>query len=113
VAQGGTAIGYALYLADGKLHFIVRSSAGIGTASTVRIVEGAHTAEARLDPNGVLTLKLDGQIAGTASTRGAMAAMPVDGLDVGTDTGGAVGPYRPPNAFTGSIQSVIIELDEP
>ncbi len=113
VAQGGTANGYALYLADGKLHFIVRSSAGIGTANTVGTVTGAHTAVARLDANGVLTLKLDGQIAGTASTRGAMAAMPVDGLDVGADTGGAVGPYRPPNPFTGNIQSVIIELDEP
>jgi arylsulfatase len=113
VAQGGTANGYALYLADGKLHFIVRSSAGIGTASTVSTVTGARTAVARLDPNGVLTLKLDGQISGTASTRGAMAAMPVDGLDVGTDTGGAVGPYHSPNPFTGTIQSVIIELDEP
>lgn len=113
VAQGGTANGFALYLVDGKLHFIVRSSAGIGAASTTITVAGAHTAIARLDVNGALTLKLDGQIAGTASTHGPISAMPVDGLDVGADTGGAVGSYRAPNPFTGAIQSVVIELDDP
>jgi hypothetical protein len=110
VAQGGTANGYALFLADGKLHFMVRSSAGVATTSTPAAVAGAHTATARLDSQGTLTLAVDGQPAATASTRGPIAVMPAEGLDVGSDERGAVGPYSAPNAFAGSIESIIIEL---
>jgi hypothetical protein len=113
VAQGGSAIGYALYLADGKLHFTVRSRAGQATASTPKVVTGTHTTVARLDANGTLSLSLEGQPAVTATTRGPIAAMPVDGLDVGSDTAGAVGPYQAPNPFSGIIESLIIELASP
>jgi hypothetical protein len=36
--------------------------------------------------------------------------MPVDGLDVGQDAGGLVGPYGEENGFGGSIESVHIQL---
>lgn len=111
VAQGGSAIGYALYLADGKLCFTARSRAGVATTSTPSAITGAHTAVARLDAKGVLTLTLDGQSAATAAAGGPLAAMPVDGLDVGADTRGAVGPYEAPNTFSGTIESVTIDLD--
>jgi hypothetical protein len=111
VAQGGSANGYALYLADGKLHFTVRSRAGVATVSTARVATGARTAVARLDAKGTLTLALDGQPAVTATTRGSITAMPADGLDVGADTGGAVGPYAASNPFSGIIESITIELD--
>jgi|GEM_PF-4772274 len=42
-----------------------------------------------------------------------ISSMPVDGLEVGADENGAVGPYRAPNRFTGKIKSVTIELLEP
>lgn len=113
VAQGGSALGYALYLADGRLHFTVRSRAKVITASTASVVTGAHTAVARLDAKGALTLTLDGQPSANANASGPVGAMPVDGLDVGADTGGAVGPYRGPNPFGGTIESVLIELDSP
>ncbi len=113
VAQGGTSQGYALYLADGKLLFTVRSSGDLATATTSTTLTGAHTAIARLDARGALTLSLDGQSAATATKRGRVAAMPADGLDVGADTGGAVGLYRAPNRFLGTIESVVIELDTP
>lgn len=113
VAQGGSAMGYALYLAEGKLHFIVRSRAGPATASTTATVTGAHTAVARLDATGALTLALDGQPPDSAKTRGPIGAMPLDGLDVGSDDGGAVGPYSSPNKFAGIIESITIELASP
>lgn len=113
VAQGGTAHGYALFLADGKLTFLVRSGAGTASAATPAAVAGAHTAVARLDVKGTLTLTVDGQPAATASIRGPMTTMPVDGLDVGSDSAGAVGPYQEPNTFSGRIESVIIELESP
>ena len=36
---------------------------------------------------------------------------PADGLDVGSDEGGAVGPYSTPNKFAGTIEFITIELD--
>jgi len=111
VAQGGLAIGYTLYLAEGKFHFLARSRAGTATASTSEVVTGAHTAVARVDASGTVTLQLDGQPPVPAPTRISIAAMPVDGLQVGADEGGAVGPYAAPNPFAGAIESVTIELE--
>ena len=111
VAQGGNAIGYVLYLFAGKLHFLARNRGGVATVSTTSTVSGAHSAVARLDTQGGLTLALDGQASVSATLSGGVSAMPVDGLDVGEDTRGAVGPYPPPNTFRGSIESVVIEID--
>lgn len=111
VAQGGTAKGYALFMADGKLTFLVRTGQDVGSATTLAAITGAHTATARLDAKGALTLAIDGGPAATGSANGPITTMPIDGLDIGRDTGGAVGPYRAPNEFTGDIESVVIELD--
>ncbi len=111
VAQGGSSLGYALFLADGKLSFIVRSLAGVARAEISEPISGAHTAVARLDAVGALTLTLDGKPAASVRVNGPIAAMPADGLDVGSDEGGAVGPYETPNKFSGAIESVTIQLD--
>ena len=37
--------------------------------------------------------------------------MPADGLDVGEDAGGLVGPYKEENGFGGRIESVHIKLE--
>jgi arylsulfatase len=111
IAQGGTAHGYALFFAEGKLTFLVRSTAGVASIATPDTLTGAHRAVARLDSAGALTLSVDGQPAIQGATRGAISVMPGDGLDVGEDRGPAVGPYKSPNKFGGTIQSVVLELD--
>jgi arylsulfatase len=111
VAQGGSTLGYALFLADGKLIFLVRSRAGVTSAATAGAITGAHTAVARLDASGALSLTLDDQRATSAKAGSLIATSPADGLDVGADEGGAVGPYRVPNKFSGMIESVTLELD--
>jgi arylsulfatase len=111
VAQGGSATGYSLFLADGKLTFLVRSTKRLASVITREAVTGIHTAIARLDQHGVLTLTLDANLVGQTSARGPIEAMPVDGLNVGSDDGGAVGPYKSPNKFPGLVESVTIELD--
>ena len=113
VAQGGSKHGYALFQADGKLHFILRSNTGEATATASLPGAGSHSVVARFDGKSALLLKLDDQPEARGSTRGPIAAMPGDGLDVGADDGAAVGPYAVPNKFTGKIESVIIELAEP
>jgi len=110
VAQGGSALGYALYLAEGPLHFIVRTRGGSATVSTTAPVTGSHTAVASLNDKGVLSLALDGGPAAPQKTLRLIPNMPVDGLDVGSDEGGAVGPYAAPGKFAGKIDSVTIDL---
>jgi len=111
VAQGGTARGYALFLADGKLTFLVHSRTGVATVKTPEVITGSHTVVARLAISGALSLTLDGKPAASAQGSSLIAAMPTDGLDVGSDEDGAVGPYAAPNRFNGAIDSITIELD--
>ncbi len=111
VAQGGSAQGYALYLADGKLHFTVRGRDGVSTATWKELVTGVHTAVARAEAQGPLELALDGRPSLRVNTRTRIATMPADGLDVGADGGGTVGSYAAPNTFAGKIESITLELD--
>jgi arylsulfatase len=110
VAQGGSSIGYALHLTQGQLHFLVRNRSGVATASKPGVKSGSHTATARLDSAGALSLTLDDQPPVTATQRVQITAQPADGLDVGSDEGGAVGPYKAPNKFNGTIESITIEI---
>ncbi len=111
VAQGGAAHGYALFLQKGKLTFLVRASDQATRIATPETVVGAHTAVAHLGEDGSLTLKLDGEPKAEGKAATSLTAMPVDGLDVGSDSGGLVGDYDKSNSFAGSIKSVTIELD--
>ena len=111
VAQGGSSLGYTLFLADGKLIFLVRNRNGVASAATQEAVTGSHIAIARLDASGALSLTLDGKLVGSAKASGPIATMPADGLDVGSDGGGAVGPYNSPNNFSGFIDSITLKLD--
>jgi arylsulfatase A-like enzyme len=112
VAQGGTSRGYSLFLHNGKLTFLVRTASDVTTSiATFETVIGPHAAVARFEIDGKLTLKLDDQTIATAKAPGLISAMPVDGLEVGSDDAGQVGPYSPDNRFRGAIDSVIVELN--
>src|SRR6185503_8226770 len=87
IAQGGSANGYSLFLAEGKLTFLVRSAKGVASVTAPEAITGAHTAKARLDASGTLALTLDDKFVGNARAQGLIAAMPVDGLNVGSDEG--------------------------
>ena len=114
VAQGGTAQGYTLFLDEGRLHFLVRSGGKSSVVATMDVLAaGPHTVFARLAADGAVTLKVDGQPPLTTKAPGLIASMPADGLDVGSDTGGLVGPYGAENKFSGRIESLTIELEQP
>ncbi len=111
-AQGGAARGYALFLKEGKLTFLVRTDTDTVTSvADTHAIEGIHTAVARLHKDRSLSLTLDGSPVGQAKAPELVTTMPVDGLDVGSDTAGAVGPYSGENPFGGTIESVLIELE--
>jgi arylsulfatase len=110
VSQGGSTHGYSLFLAKGKLTFLVRVAGTPTTVATTESISGAHTAEVHLAVDGAVTLKLDGKQIAEGKAASALTAMPVDGLDVGSDSGGLVGDYSEANSFNGTINSLRIEL---
>ena len=111
VAQGGSTHGYALLLQQGKLTFLVRVAGKATSIATTETVSGPHTALAQVTTDGTMTLKLDQKVVAQGKAPSTLTAMPVDGLDVGSDTGGLVGDYSAASSFIGNIKSVTVELD--
>lgn len=112
IAHGGSANGYTLYLKAGKLVFGLRRARAFTTIAADAPIAVSHTALATLDASGEMTLSIDGKRAAHAQTPGSLAVMPRDGLEVGADEGGVVGDYVSPNRFSGTIESLIIEIDK-
>ncbi|GAB6164837.1 hypothetical protein JCM19992_08370 [Thermostilla marina] len=112
VAQGGSSQGYALYVDEqGALRFALRRDGKLDElVSAVSLKPGTKArVVVELDAHGILSLKVDGKPAGRAET-GLMPKMPADGLQVGQDAIGAVGPYAPPFAYDGRIERVLVEI---
>lgn len=107
-AQGGTQNGYSLYVQDDNLHWLMRVE-GASTATSLPLPAGVYTAIATLSALGELKLTVDSASATAKGAKG-MGKQPVDSLDVGKDTAGAVGVYLAPFAFTGTIRSVEVTL---
>jgi len=57
-----------------------------------------------------MILSVNGKMVASGQADGALASMPGDGLQVGRDKGGAVGDYRSPFAFKGTIEKAKVEL---
>ena len=110
VAQGGTQNGYALYVKEGRLTFLVRNAGQTAEVSLplAAAAEKEHTAVTSLSASGELKLALDGGQPATSSGRAKFTRQPVDGLQVGRDDAGEVGPYTGPFPFKGTIRSVEI-----
>lgn len=114
VAQGGAAVGYTLFLdKESKLHFLVRVDSKASQIVSPQTVKGAHTVIARLSADQTLTLSMDGQVVAQGQVPKLIDSQPLDGLSVGRDSDGAVGPYSAPFPFGGKIQSVAIDLESP
>jgi arylsulfatase len=111
IAHGGAARGYTLFVQDGKLTFLLRTSDQAITSAMLDNVAGSHTATARVESNGKLTLTLDDGRTTSATAPALIKTMPMDGLEVGSDDAGLVGPYSAENKFNGTVDSVVIELN--
>lgn len=111
VAQGGSSHGYALYVKSGKLTFAVRRGGRLSTVVADADLPAAPIEIlASLSKKGEVTLTANGKVVGEGPVPGPMTAHPTDGLQVGRDTGGAVGDYEAPFPFGGRIDRVTIEL---
>jgi arylsulfatase A-like enzyme len=110
VAQGGSGHGFALFVQNEKLVFALRRSTVLTTTPEITVSPGPHTVKATLTKTGAIAIALDDQFPVSAQAAGLLQQMPADGLDVGEDAGGLVGPYKEDNTFGGRIESVHIKL---
>ncbi len=109
VAQGGATNGYAIFVADGRLQVVFRKNGQHVASYSGTIFPGSQLVNVTLSDDGqMIARKQSG--GGGGGRFGLFTAMPVDGLIVGSDEGGAVGSYKVPNTFTGTIESVVIEM---
>lgn len=120
LAQGSVLGGYALFVLDGRLHYVhnfvglevhrVSSASEIPTGDHVLAFQFARTGEHA----GTGTLLIDGEPVGeTAIPRFTPTRFSItgEGLCCGFDTGmPVVDEYRPPFRFTGTLHRVVVDV---
>ncbi len=113
VAQGGSAEGYALYVQAGKPVFAMRHGGKLTQlAAPDRLPAGPVRLILSLNSDGTVSLRSGDRELVSGKVPGPLGRMPVDGLQVGRDTTGAVGPYTAPFPFTGRIGRVVLTVTE-
>ncbi|MFA6174286.1 MAG: sulfatase-like hydrolase/transferase [Kiritimatiellales bacterium] len=111
LAHGGRECGYALYLKDGHPVFTVRTDEKTAVSITSDAVSGKFSLLAALRADGTMTLSVNGGKATEGKVSGLILKQPKDGLSIGKDDLSAVGAYKPPNLFTGTVTNVKITTD--
>ncbi|MBV9868180.1 MAG: sulfatase [Abitibacteriaceae bacterium] len=112
VAQGGSAVGYALYLKDGHVAFVVRTAGDAATTivAPVPLTTRTHL-EARLQAGGAMTLLIAGGIVATGKAPGLLDRQPQEDFCVGFDNQKPVGHYDGATHFQGSIEHLQVATD--
>ena len=112
IAQGGSRVGFSLYVKDGKLAFAVTRNKEKPTivVGPDALPAGRAQVGARLAKDGAIRLEVDGTQVATGKALGPCNDMPTEGLQVGEDRDGNVGDYKTPHAFQGMIAEVILKL---
>ncbi|MEO8354200.1 MAG: sulfatase-like hydrolase/transferase, partial [Chthoniobacteraceae bacterium] len=111
VAQGGSAFGYALFLDEASRPVFAKRDGGkLTVVQGPAAISGKHRVGGSIAQDGEMMLSVDGTAVGREKGRGPISMMPADGLQTGSDAGGSVGEYQTPNPFSGTIESVLVEL---
>ncbi|MCA9119110.1 MAG: arylsulfatase [Planctomycetaceae bacterium] len=111
VAHGGTSDGYALYIKDRILTFATRHQGALTRVTLPNAFESSsYEIEVVLSKSGNISLRANGQLIANGQAPDVALRMPLDGLQVGRDTKGAVGEYDAPFEFAGRIESISIEV---
>ncbi len=111
VVQGGSFNGWSLFLRNGELCFATTHE---GTRTVVQsgaqVSKGNVGVAVELNAHGSVTLSVDGTAAKKARVPGLVPSQPIDGLELGQDSNGAVGDYTVPFKLQGNVEKVVIEL---
>tara|TARA_B100000676_G_scaffold63020_1_gene62391 strand:+ start:2814 stop:6668 length:3855 start_codon:yes stop_codon:yes gene_type:complete len=107
MAHGGPLNGYALTVEKGLPTFLVRSEEKLTSVKGKKKITNKW-----IHLMGVLTedkkmrLYVNGELVGEGKAPGLLTKTPVQGLQIGADTGSAVGEYTVPFAFKGVVDEV-------
>jgi len=108
LAQGGTLVGYSLYLRDGRVIFGVRVDKKLQELTTEGVVTGKLvTVTATLQKDGSRSLTVNGER--TTAAGPAINRQPARGLSVGEDQRENVGRYNK-EQFRGTIEDLVLEI---
>jgi arylsulfatase len=114
VAQGGSANGWALYEKDKRLFFTLRDGGNVLTSMLSNPIPADVTSlGVTIRKNGNVIMRAgDKEFANGKDVNASLGQMPIDGLQVGRDEGGAVGDYESPFPYDGKIESVSIQIEK-
>ncbi|MCX6374955.1 MAG: sulfatase-like hydrolase/transferase [Armatimonadetes bacterium] len=107
MAQGGESNGYSLYLKKGVPCFALRAE-GLLTEIAGKETLGGWTRLTAAIAKDAMKLYLDGKLVASKSGIGLLPANPVEGLQIGIETGTHVGSYTKAVPFTGLVEYVRI-----
>lgn len=110
VAQGGVTQGWAMYVQSDELRFAVTQDGHRTVISSGRKMDGTASLEAQVSKAGDVFLRIDGETVAEAKLSGPLTQQPLDGLQVGSDTGGNVGAYESPFEFAGVISKLTVQI---
>lgn len=108
VAQGGSLVGYSLYLREGRVIFGVRVNKKLKElVSDLTVLGRSVKVEARLGKDGRRTLIVDGKAVRGEGPK--LDPQPAMGLSTGEDQGPNVGSYKS-EKFRGSIKDLVLDV---
>ncbi|NND96973.1 MAG: arylsulfatase [Pirellulaceae bacterium] len=110
VAQGGVTHGWALYVQASTVRFAMAVSGKRTVIDTGVKLSGKVQVRAKLLKSGDLTVSIGDDVVASQKIDPPLAEQPLDGLQVGRDNGGQVGPYKPPFALAGSVDKLVLQV---
>jgi arylsulfatase A len=111
VAQGGAAIGYTLYIREGRAVFAVHQvGRDIVRIKSPMPIDDKSAIEAQLTADGTLTLVIDGKQVSTGKVDGLLQRQPQESFCVGNDEAKPVDEnYSGKTRFQGEIRKLIFK----
>jgi len=107
-AQGGSNHGWTLFVQKGILHFATTVHGKRTVVNTETMAKGEMTLQVSLAKNGRLTVKVGDEQVTDHKLESSLSSQPLEGLEIGSDSEGAVGPYKPPFALSGKVEKAIL-----
>ncbi len=114
-AQGNKTDGYALFIQDGKLNFVVNQDGKSYMVRTTDTLKERSDVVASLTHNGMMDLQVDGKKAGHAMAASLFSKPLLQELRVGRDLEGndRIGNYQGQFPLRGEMQNASVELKDP
>jgi len=115
VAQGGKANGFALFIQDGKLNFVVNQNNKTFTAATSEPLPEKFDVFASLTQNGIMSIDIDGNKVAGAKAVSLFTKPLIQNIRIGRDAEGDdnIGKYEGAFSLRGDMQNASVELKTP